>query len=320
MDANFAHAIVICTRNRPDDVVRVLRSIAQQEEAPAHLVLLVDASDAEAATRNAEAVRATEDTTTGLGVRHHLFAGTPSLARQRNAGLDLLPPSVRIVHFLDDDVTLQPGYLRHLSAVFDEGPEVVGAGGRLVEPHRAGTTRRRTHRLTRLFLLDGATPGRVLPSGSTTAGQLADRDAPFLTQWLGGCCAYRRSIFAHVRFDPALDGYSLDEDLDFSYRAGQHGVLYVEPRAVLVHHASPVNRAAAGAMMRDALIHRYWFVRKNLGTPLHEAAFWWAVVGRLLALLTTSHPDRRQLVHGLLAGARSVLTRAHPLLQALPPR
>ncbi len=302
-----AYAVVVCTRNRPDDLSRTLASIAA-EAGPGMHVMVVDASDLAARTQNA----AEGASFTAAPLRHLPFPGAPSLARQRNFALDHLPPSIAIVHFLDDDVTLAPGYFDALNAWFTH-PSVGGAGGRVIEP---GPPRpRRLMALRRLLLLDHPAPGRVLPSGVTTPAQTLPLPTPRPVQWLSGCsCAYRRSLLTRHRFDDRLEGYALDEDLDLSFRLGREARLVVEPRAMLFHHVSPVGRDALEGRAHDALVHRYWFLEKNLRSPLRKPAFWWSVTGKLLVAALSSRPDAREALRGRLRAVRTLLRRDHYLL------
>ncbi|MFV1981859.1 MAG: glycosyltransferase family 2 protein, partial [Rhodothermia bacterium] len=298
--------------NRPDDLKRLLESLATQEGMDRRLILIVDASD--------DGPRAMNEGLTGeagrgsLKVRYARFDERPSLARQRNFGVDLLPPEVVVVHFLDDDATLGPGCLDRLSGAFSD-PEVFGAGGKVEVP---GKSVRRPTLLGRLFLLDSSTSGVLLASGASTSGQARASGSSFDTGWLGGCASYRREVLLAERFDSRLEGYSLDEDLDLSYRVGHKGRLMVIPSAVVYHHESEKERANPRDYAHDHLVHRYWFLEKNVRHPLRKPAFWWSTIGRVLAARFSSDETSAEEVAGLIAGARTVWKRAHPLLNQSP--
>jgi len=104
------------------------------------------------------------------------------------------------------------------------------------------------------------------------------------------------------------------EDLDLSYRIGQEAPLYVVPGARLVHHRSPINRQDAADYMYHQIVHRRWFVEKNLGNAFHRAAFWWATLGQVLATRSSSRSEARAAYRGLRRGIRTVMRRDHPLL------
>jgi len=285
-----SEAVVICTRNRPDELARTLRSVTEQDGAAHRRVLVVDGSDPDEKSRSAQAVEAVR---ASCPVRHHPYSGTPSLARQRNTGIERLPDGVDLVHFIDDDVTLRPGYFSALSTALRTRPELGGVGGLVREPDRP-TDHPATRFLKRAFFLDHPRDGRVLPSGWTTSAQLtgaAPSDSSLRpTEWLSGCSSsYRRSLLERHRFDDALEGYSMLEDLDLSYRVGRYH--------------------------RALTVHQRWFVEKHLGHATSRMAYWWSTLGRALALLTSPAPEGRAALRGLLRGVHTVGTRAHPLLR-----
>lgn len=307
-----SEAIIICTRNRPSDLQITLRSIADQTEASDRLLFVVDASDPDIQRKNWELIKQF-----GIEMWNHLtYNETPSSARQRNYGIERLPTSVKITHFIDDDVTVQSGYFEHLSNVFHRCPNVGGVGGIVRKPRRS-TSSSITKLAQSLFLLSHTEPGRVLPSGCTTTAQdpLSHGERTLReTAWLSGCSSsYRRPLLDRHRFDEQLTGYSMLEDLDLSYRIGQDASLVVNPKAQLFHRRSKRNRFDAEQYSHALTVHRRWFVEKHFGGT-GTILYWWSLIGRLLALLTSSSPSHRAALKGLLRGIRTVWMRSHPLL------
>jgi len=310
--SDASEAVVICTRNRPEELEETLDSIAAHPPSTNLLLAVMDASDAEPKAH----VQSVVENFDVLPSVHWSYTDPPSLARQRNAALDRLPTSVEVVHFIDDDVTVHPGYFEALSAVLRTKPDVGGVGGLVLEPSK-DTPSARNERLQSFFFLSHAEDGRVLPSGCTTSAQKPTRkDTSGLrgTEWLNGCSSYRRSLLNQHRFDEALTGYSMLEDLDLSYRIHRQARLVVQPEARLTHRRSPSNRFDAKRYNRTLTVHRRWFVEKHFDDFGSRGAYWWSLVGRLLALLSSASPNRPAALQGLLHGAQTVLTRNHPLL------
>ncbi|MFB6231288.1 MAG: glycosyltransferase family 2 protein [Salinibacter sp.] len=314
---DVSEAVVICTRNRPEELRRTLDSLAACSPGTDLLLAVIDASDAEERART----RSVVDGFDALPSVHWPHTDAPSSARQRNAALDRLPPSVEIVHFIDDDVTVHDGYFEALSAVLRTEPEVGGVGGIVLEPSKDAPSAR-SERLRRLFFLGHAEGGRVLPSGCATSAQHpSPTDASELrdTEWLSGCSSsYRRTLLEQHRFDEALTGYSMLEDLDLSYRIQRQARLVVQPEARLTHRRSPRNRFDAERYSYALTVHRRWFVEKHFGALGSRLAYWWSLVGRLFAIATSSAHNRNAALRGLLRGLQTVWTRAHSLLHSGP--
>ncbi|WP_263841963.1 glycosyltransferase family A protein [Salinibacter sp.] len=116
-------AVVICTRNRPEELEETLDSIAAHPPSTNLLLAVMDASDAETKAQ----VQSVVENFDVVPSVHWSYTDPPSLARQRNAALDRLPTSVEVVHFIDDDVTVHPGYFEALSAVLRTRSDVGGA-------------------------------------------------------------------------------------------------------------------------------------------------------------------------------------------------
>jgi len=305
-------AVVICTRNRPGELEQTLQSVAEQSGADNRLVLVVDGSDSDDADATARVVKSRSD---DLPFRYHRHQGPPAQTRQRNAAVGLLPASVEILHFIDDDVTLQDEYFDALTEALQQHPSLVGVGGVIQEPGRSSPSSTWVHRL---FLLNSPVPNRVLPSGHTTSPKgCIDQDV-VPADWLSTCSSsYRRSVFDRHQFNPAVEGPSPTlHDLDFSYRVAQDGPLAIVPGAECVHRRAPRTRRDVRAAVRERVVRRYWFVEKNLDAPTHYAAFWWSMLGKFLILLASTTPDRNEGLRGFLRGLRAVRRRDHDLLHS----
>ena len=308
-----SEAVVICTRNRPDELKQTLNSIAAHPPDLDLLLAVIDAGDDQHRTHTRSLVEGFDT----LPSAHWSYTDTPSLARQRNTAIDRLPASVEIVHFIDDDVTVRPGYFEALSAALRSDSDVGGTGGIITERPQ-GVPSSSPERLRRLFFLGHSDPGRVLPSGYATNAQHPRTNSAHglrKTEWLSGCSSsYRRDLLERHRFDETLTGYSMLEDLDLSYRIRQQARLIVQPEARLLHRRSSRNRLDAERYGHALTVHRRWFMEKHFDTPSACLAYWWSLVGRLLAILASSDDHRSAALRGLLRGVQTVLTRNHPLL------
>ena len=317
VSSTASEAVVICTRNRPTELARTLESVAEQLGAQDRLVVVVDGSDPTEAERTAHVVQ--DEVHEDAPIHYHRYSGRPAGTRQRNAGVDCLPESVEVVHFIDDDVTLQNGYFEVLCDALMQNPSLRGVGGIITDPG-GGSPRPPVHWAHRLFLLRTDRPSQVLPSGHTTPAWPSGDWRVQPAEWLSTCASsYRAEVFEQHRFDPAVEGPSPRlEDLDFSVRVAQDGPLAVVPEAQCVHRIAAQNRRDTTATTRERLVRRYWFVKKNMDRPGNRLAFWWSAVGQLVALVTSTTPESGAALRGHLRGLRQVWMRAHPLLREKP--
>jgi hypothetical protein len=265
--------VVICTRNRPDDLAKALTAV--DAVAQGIEVLVADSSD-EAHVADVRDVVAVHDGAS-------LLPCTPGLARQRNQALDWVHahrPDAAYIHFLDDDTEVLPGYFDAIIEAFASRPDLAGVGGVVLNqprPRHVGTKR--------LFCLYGRTPGQVLPSGRVTIGHYEGDEATH-PAWLPGCAmSYRTTSIAGRRFDDRLEGYSLGEDMYFSFALSHDHPLAIAPEARVLHHFSPQNRLSRTrlAPVKIALLHR--FVRENTDHGMRVGAFWLAVFGDMVLKL-----------------------------------
>ena len=211
-------AVVILTRNRPEMLARCLDSL--RAEDPALAVVVVDNST----DNRTEALMRTAYPT----AQHQRLAQTRHvLAVGRNRGAALTQSEV--VAFIDDDVTVYPGWLQACRAAIATAG--VGAvGGRILDPEVE-------HR----DFFRGAPICQILPDGRILDNQECDPGRIIAVDHLRGCnWAVRRVAFeAAGRFDETWDTYAYEE-FDLALRIRQAGYqLRFVPAMCLYHHLVP---------------------------------------------------------------------------------
>jgi GT2 family glycosyltransferase len=293
----LTHDLVLCTRNRPDDLAACVASLEAQSDLPGR-IHVVDASDAD----QAERVGAIIAQHPGLPLVH--VPAAPGLPAQRNIGVRA--STADVIHFLDDDTVLEPGYFAAILRPFAEDQRalsdpraILGVGG-LPTNLPAG----RPSPIRRLVTPGTTEPGTVLASGR---GVLARGfDVTTDVDWLSGCAmSFRRTALVAEPFDEGLPGYALGEDLELSYRIRQHGRLVVEPAARLEHRESPRNRWARRRWAEADVVNRRRRVASGTGR-YQVRAFWVDGLAQLaLWSLRACRPgaaDARAMAAGIAAG------------------
>ena len=216
--------VAVCTRDRPEDLRGCLAAV-RRLDVPCE-VLVIDNAPSDGRTR---------EIVSGLPGCRYVEEPRPGLNWARNRAV--LEATGDIVAFIDDDVTVDPGWARRVARAFAEDPDVMCVTG-LVLPaeldHLAQRAfedyggfgkgfRRRWYRAE----LSGTVPnaGRLWATGNCGTG---------------ANMAYRRCVFSSTGlFDPALDVGTLTGgggDLEMFFRVIKHGwTLLYDPAAFVWH-------------------------------------------------------------------------------------
>lgn len=229
--------VAVCTRDRPEQLARLLASIAAQTCAPAE-VLVVDNAPADDRTQSLVA--------RGFASFRYLRETAPGLDFARNRAVR--EASGAIVAFIDDDAVADPGWVEETLRVFGESPRIAACMGKV-------DALSLEHEGARLFEANGGFARGAqrihLPPGAGPRPQGWPRPliAWCLTVGSGVSMALRRDVvIALGGFDEALDmGAALPGggDLDILWRVLEagHEIVY-EPR-VAARHEHRRERAAA---------------------------------------------------------------------------
>lgn len=288
--------IIIPTKDRPDDLIRALKSIAGQEYHPDRVVV-VDGGTAP--------IKDIVDNFRDFKAEY-LRIFPPSLTVQRNAGIRHLIKDVTLIAFFDDDIVLEEGCLWNMMKFWEDAPaEVGGASFNLVnEIYKAPTF------FQRFFLVNTDKPNKILRSGFQSKVSFVTETTA--ADWLVGCAMmYRGKVFNEFFFDEWFSGYSRYEDVDFSYRVGKKYKMYVVSGAEVLHLNKPEDLDFSFTLGKMEFVNRLYFVRKNpeLSLPL----CYWALFGIFMNNIVKGfiYMDRRYLYRakGALAGFVSDLLK-----------
>lgn len=257
-------SIVICTRNRLDDLTRCIQSIAAQQYVSdtAIEVLIVDDGDIPE-----HKLKEYHECISRLsnGEMKYVKKEQPGVWFSRYLSLSSVKHD--IVLYLDDDAELDDRlYIRRLLDIYEQDESIAGVGGvaKGLETSRAGKL------LGVLTCQMSSSPGKLAPS--SLAGSLLQWgrvESVFATEFFHGCnMSFRRYALQDMRPYPWMTSYAVADDLYMCLLASRYGQLVVDPGLKIVHHESPSSRDKAGKVAKATAVNHYYFLR------LKQAGFW----------------------------------------------
>jgi glycosyltransferase involved in cell wall biosynthesis len=234
-------SVVLSTYNRAvmlSDAVRAL--LAVDRDSPPHEIIVVDNNSADETRPVVEALLRQAG-----GRLRYAFEPEQGLSHARNRGI--ADARGRYVAFTDDDVRVEPGWVRATVAAFERHPEADFVGGRVLPDWPSAPPE---------WLADRTwghwAPLALVDYGDT--GFVTSAQRPFT--FVGANMAYRREVFAEFggfdpRFQHAPGSVSSVEDHAFElrlYQAGRRG--WYEPSMVMQAAVQPDRLTRA--------YHRRW--------------------------------------------------------------
>ncbi len=290
-------AFVVPTMDRPDDLRGMLSSLAAQTRPPDQIII-VDGSKTP--------VDYVLDEIEGLNIEY-VRVFPPSLAAQRNAGIARIGKEITLAGYLDDDLVIEPDAMERMVAYWDSA--LADLGGAVF--NITNTQAPRWMRVKALFGIDSVTPGRVLRSGCTSI--LGYQDGDIETDWLcGGATLWRREIVENYPYDEWFVGTGYLEDVEYSFRVGEHYQLALVANARLVHNSPPIRADKYFLLGKWQVINRMYFVNKYRKRGLSLIRAWWATFGMILinsmSALLKRDINSLNRARGNIAGAFMELT------------
>lgn len=291
MKSSIRLGYVVPTKDRPNDLRNLLRSLRAQTKRPDQIII-VDGSE--------PVIRPIIDEFSDLSI-DYVRVFPPSLAAQRNAGMAALAEGIDVAGYLDDDLVLEPEATERMASFWERADsDVGGAAFSILNQPKA-----KSDLLTRTFLLNSPVPGRMLCSGFQS--QIPALFENTETDWLyGGATMWRRDVIKKFRYDEWYIGHGYLEDVDFSYRVSRSYRLFVVGDAQVNHYTRPIRVEAQFKIGQQQIANRLYMARKIGG--FSRLAFTWAMIGQVVS----------NLIAGILKADRGRLRCFAGNLSALP--
>ena len=286
---------MVPTKDRPDDLRRLFKSILDQTRAPDE-VIIVDGSD--------HPIKDVLDEFPTLPFTY-IPVRPPSLPKQRNVGINSLTEDVDWAGFLDDDLVLMDTALEKIEQFIGASDDGLlrGVGLKIVnQPHaKAGL-------YNRAFLLSNQS-GKMTRSGF--ASEIPAVGASIEVDWIYGGATFRRTdVFSEFSFDEWFKGTGYLEDVDFSYGVSRKYKLKVCAEAECLHLSHPIRRSKQKAIGEWQITSWWYFICKY--KDFSKALVLWAMFGMLsrniLGAILTGSIDRLLRSFGNCSGIYRVFS------------
>lgn len=292
-----AISVVICTRDRPDELRRCLASFVLQSVRPDEVIVVDNASQGQE----------TQNVVLEAGMRY-VRENRPGLDFARNSGA--LASTGEIVLYTDDDTELHPKWIENCVRAFDDKRVVAVTG--LVLPATLKTE-------AQWIFEDQWSFGRGydrIDYDQDFYYATRGRGCPAWVVGAGANMAFRRTIFSEIGlFDERLDvgqaGCSGDSEYWYRILAAGHVCRY-EPTAVVWHHhrlgmdglANQIYHYMRGHAAALMVQFERTGDRGNLYRAFVSMPYFYArrFVGRMLRGTTPANRFLGQQARGMLAG------------------
>lgn len=288
--------VVVASKNRSHHLLALLNTLKVQTKLPAE-VIIVDASDH---------FTKIEDSTLPFELIH-ISTKDSSISRQRNLGISLVNTNSRYLSILDDDTYPEEKYFEKIVDFLDLNKNAVGASGVTFPPKNLSSTSKQTFWFKSFFFLDSRNSG-VITRGGINIGLRTNKLIPLKVEWLIGCSIYKLDFVRNLEYEKSFDGYSLGEDVIYSYQAAKNGELFLLPDVRLHHH-----EVSKSSHYRPEYWYKWSRNRKSLvllmpGRFLKWFFYAWSNLGQILVVLfnpTLNSRLRFQSILKIIKGATS---------------
>lgn len=302
--------MVVVTKDREDEVRRLLVSVAAQVKVP-DKVVFVDSSDSSHLKEAAAEILKDKCPLVELVQRKC------TLPEGRNIGIDRC--KCDLVSFIDDDAVLDSGYFASIESFLgsDSSRAIAGVEGEITNMYGTSVGRHSVWwALNVLFYL--SYPGKGTYRRSGAPRPLLRSSAPAQVQVLSGSnMTIRREVLEKIRFDEELRGGGWREDLDFSRRVSKEHRLFHLPYARMQHVVSEKSRLSQSRFPAANLVNHRKLFSKNFDQDTRSRlAFKISELGMLLHLIFDRQVNAiKPFVQELLRGdGRAKILYVHPTM------
>jgi len=267
-------AIIICTRNRPQFLENLLKSISESIISPKQIVLVSSGID----IKNVVSMHSKN-----LNLKH-IHTEKIGQSNQKVIGIASLNKEIDWVFFLDDDLMLKPDTiskaLNRISRINDT--KVGGIGARIVPIRVKSPFKSFDQKHTNMKKIGGITK-----AGRATKYMF---DKQIETEWLNGASIWRRDIVNRYGSPGSSSRYAAYEDAIFSFEVAKSGTLLYVPEIQAKYGREDTPTKYSSDIFRAVIYWKIYFVVRN---ELSLLKCLWSIFGTSLIFMANQQSDER---------------------------
>ncbi|WP_216169911.1 glycosyltransferase family 2 protein [Polynucleobacter bastaniensis] len=256
-------SVVVPTKNRPKDLINFLKSLSNQSNFPAELII-VDQSDD---LSHIEICKSLIPSDINLIYIHN--KDISGLVEAKYSGY--LHSNYNVICFLEDDLILDSEFINNLYLGFLDNPNMIGCSGLITNSPNNSFFYNFFYNLFHLGIFYD--PRFNLKRNT---------DLKFIPCYIlsGGITAWRRSVFDLVPFDLKNKFFML-EDYDYCSRVNKVklGDCYINTLARVTHLYSPINRPQENIRLMTKTKEYVLFYRTRKSWDFAFMSFLWLLIG-----------------------------------------
>jgi GT2 family glycosyltransferase len=280
---SLVYSIVVCTKNRPDEIRSFLENLRSQQSDSLKMVIVVDGSAENDGLQRYLSEGPTIDFNSEL-ITLSTRGGKPTALNLAMTYLENNLLSLDATVFLDDDITFKLVEIEKGVRYLKENG-ICGLSPLIINE---GDSCRRKRFMNRQSIFPQK-PGALTRSGENRGINAHNIQGKWKkTDWLpGGASIYDWNKIRLLRFseqleNPDLNGYALGDDVDFSIRASEKGVLGCLQEIQVIHsspsssYRNPTAIAIATGRWKAFLVTQYpdKFSKLSVVTREIMRSFW----------------------------------------------
>jgi len=292
--------LIIPTKNRPNDIQKAIKSVLFQTKLPDELIVIDQSKD------NLSKLVIKKNVINCQKIKLIYIHDTKikGLVDAKRVGVE--NASGDIICFIEDDVYLEPNYLKEIEFGFKTCPEMLGCCGVVTNQSK---TLLLYSLLFHFFHIGIFADPRVTyncPSNKVIKKSIIPSD-----KLSGGISAWKKIVFNSISFDLYND-FHMFEDIDFSTRVAKHfgNCLYINSNVRLAHYCSQTNRDVLDIRQRRKVRECFTYYKKRKDWPSATISFYWLLIGMLLEAIFQSFSCLSfKPIQGYMLGLRDGYTK-----------